>query len=300
MSTKKYFEIKPKLEKLKSLNPESTSPKQFEGLLRNIIVDGNTILAVTVENDILFRGRQNLKGQLFNHVDELKYPKPEFVLRKGRLNDIGESILYASTSLTGCLVELRPSIQFVLTVINIAKKPTANSYFIPIGIEKFEKHNFSFCRSEKLIFEYLKQELSKVVDQENHYNSSIAIANYFFGLSQKMIVNNKISTIHSSIGLVFPSVQSKLTTNITTFNIAMKPRLYEDCYYISEVTVYGLTLEPDDQNPKSVCMTPLNVGAISPDGKINWKFDYAEMVYRSSNGYGCGDFENEHIKSILL
>jgi hypothetical protein len=254
--------------------------------------------ATTISNDFLYRSRVNNKGHLFEHVDQLKYPDSTLVKYKGRLNNIGQSILYASTSIAGTIIESRPSLNYVVTISKINRKNDSLVYFLPLGFRNHEYGNPPSNKCHSLVSDYLNEELVKQVTSEDDYNSTIAIYNIFVGKRPLKYGQTKLDvrniSIAPNLGLLYPSVQSKLISNMTTHNIAMKPPIYENYYKIFETGVYCLILDTDDD----IVQIHLNNGVISDNGRINWKFTFSEMVKRASEGVDYYGHHEECLKEI--
>ena len=302
MNVAKYFEVKRSIEKLRELSLQNAIPENYVTILKTI---NNSLphTAITIKNGFtLYRSRQNVIGRLFEHVDELKYPLPKYVRSKGRFNDVDQSIFYASSSMLGTIIEFRPSINYIVTIAKIKQKNNSLIWFLPLG---FRDHHFSTTPKDKtheLVLNYLNEELTKTTLINDDYNSTIAISNFFMNLEVKYgtveIIPNAFA--QKNCGLIYPSIQSKLVSNRTTQNVAMKPSLYEDFYKIIEADVYCLTLRPDYINPDTALLVPLNNGLVEDDGVIKWKFTFSEMVNRASKGIDCYAHYDQNLISLIF
>lgn len=302
MNTTKYFALKKYIEKLKELSANS-APIESHIQLLNQIGKSHTTKAIAIENNqILYRSRINKKGYLFQHLGELKYPKSIDVTSKGRLNDVGQSIFYTSSSLLGTIIESRFEINDIVTVSKIKKRSNSLVNFLALG---FRNHMFSTApenKCHKLVVDYLNDELTKKVTTNDGYNSTIAISNFFMNMSllygpDRLDAKNS-NSLAPYLGLLYPSVQSQLVSNKTTQNLAMTPSLYEDYFVIFEAEVYCMILNSKNVPQNTAVLVPINNGSISDDGYINWKFSYLEMVNRASNGINCYGHSDECLKKI--
>ena len=141
-------------------------------------------LCFDMKNDVIFRSRINLDGKLFEKVSDVSYP-PSFVATKGRCNREGFSILYASTSPLGTIVEnisAGMSVNTLFTTSSIKRKlPNNQLIFKPFGLfqEKERKNNRylseinNFCRHE------FSKTINKSKKSESDYNFTIAMSEYF-------------------------------------------------------------------------------------------------------------------------
>ena len=127
-----YFEMKRKISKLQELSARNAEPEDYLPLLESL-TNKVSLNATSIKNDFIYRSRKNLTGTLFNNLADLKYPQKDKIKVKGRLNDIGESILYAALGELGTLIEARPQFNKLFTISTIRHR-NREGFFIPIGI----------------------------------------------------------------------------------------------------------------------------------------------------------------------
>lgn len=125
-------------------------------------------------------------------------------------------------------------------------------------------------KSKQLLHEFLNSE----VTQKDKYDICNLIAEVFFS---KIKADPKIK-FHQG-GIAYPSVQSKLISNVVTHNVAMTPEIYHAHYSINKTTIYFLLHE----NSKYM-LQPINSGLISSNDTISWKHSLNDMKNRVSNG----------------
>jgi hypothetical protein len=111
----KYFALKRGIAKLREHSTTNASPEFLLSLIRPLLTNVG-LYGFELGNEKLYRARWNNKPRLFDHVDELKYPPPSSVTEKGRLNNVGESVLYAAVSELATIVELRPELNRIFTI----------------------------------------------------------------------------------------------------------------------------------------------------------------------------------------
>ncbi|MBB3214086.1 hypothetical protein FHW67_003396 [Herbaspirillum sp. Sphag1AN] len=146
-------------------------------------------------------------------------------------------------------------------------------------------------RAEILVRDFLYSELTKSVQSADPtgYNSTIAIGSKFLGVG--VLDPHKIDDQLSHVGgLIYPSVQGKISSNVTTYNYAIQPRLFDKWFEIIEAKVYCLTFETTQFR-----LNELNRStAIGMDGEISWLLSFEEMKGRTSIGL-CLDGNNPHL-----
>ena len=94
--------MKRKILKLQELSSINANPEEYIPLLK-LMFNGVPKKAVPLKNEFIYRFRWNSDAKLFNSIYDLRYPPKDNVTVKGRLNDIGESILYAALSELGAV-----------------------------------------------------------------------------------------------------------------------------------------------------------------------------------------------------
>lgn len=295
MPIAKYFTQKGCVEKFRKLVRQGAEPNAFQPLL-DVILTGHTLDAHTISSEHIYRSRPYEKGRLFGHVDELKYPPARCVTTKGRLNDVGQSIFYGSSSELGTLIEARPERDRLFVVSKIDCIRVDQLMFMPLGMES---HNYLSGnaslplkvrnKTNSLVIEFFRDEMTRPVSESACYNGSIAIANRFFGVS---LLNYAGS---DRLGIVYPSVHGRKISNVTTYNLAMLPPTFDENYAITQVDVYSLTYEASNNQ---LVLSLLNTGAVSGNGTVDWQYCHEEMRRRTEAGiFGLG-IKNDQIQGI--
>ncbi|MEK6291714.1 MAG: RES domain-containing protein [Paraburkholderia tropica] len=279
----RYLENTNQIKRLRSLSEKLASPSDFTPLL-NRIMYGVMLHAITSGNQLIYRGRFNERGRLFHSVNEVSYPKPEFVKQKGRLNDIGQSVLYAAESELGVIIELAAHINCVFTLSKIERRQESTLFFFPIGISQFDRQQEKTVKADSIVVDYLRSEITKHVAHSDEYNATIAIGDMLLRKTVHNSPNQKYT------GAIYPSVKSRIASNTTTYNFAMEPHVFDENYRITESTVYILTNEKTNYQ-----INPINKGDVQATGEINWKFSFDEMKRRVSDGLWFDDYVNPSI-----
>ncbi len=208
---------------------------------------------------------------LFSHVEDLIYPPKSLVKQKGRFNDVGESVFYAALCELGTIIESKPELNRLFTIIKIKRKTDSKIIFFPLGILDGPYKNFQDNKTAQIIIEYLNDEITKQPISPEDYNATITMAYHFF----KTEINWNDGT--KTPGLIYPSVRGKTISNKTTYNIAMLPCVFDDHYQVVEATVYCLTYETTHYE-----LRELNKGHIETNGQISWQYDYETMIKKTA------------------
>lgn len=179
-----------------------------------------------------------MENDLFWHVSNLGYP-PYGKTSKGRLNREGDPILYAAFSPAAALVEVQAKTRQIIAIAVIEELPGhANQVqFFPVGIPPSGLYATPIRDTrERLAQEYLYGEITKRVDagSEHQYNSTIAIADNFLS---KPVLRPR-DGVRLAAGLIYPSVRAGCHLDENSYNIALKPHVFDAHYKIVEVTAY--------------------------------------------------------------
>ncbi|WP_461268528.1 RES family NAD+ phosphorylase [Acidithiobacillus sp.] len=249
------------IERLHHLVERKSNPDNFLGPLGNLL-NGIQHKGAFLTGGPFFRARQ-MATSLFTHVNELKYP-PKEITPKGRLNREGSPILYAAFSPAAALVEVSAKVGQNVAIVVIEELPGHADLvqFFPIGMPPSGLYATpARDRNEELVHGYLNGEMTKRVDKgsEHQYNSTVAIADNFLG---KPVLRPR-EGIHLAPGLIYPSVQAGLPFDENSYNVAMKPEVFDAHYRIVEVQAYHcLSLNE---------IHPINRATVNPDGSLKWE-----------------------------
>lgn len=283
-----YFSTKRKIQKLKELTDNKAQPSKFIPLIRSIF-NNVTVGAQTIRNKHLFRSRWNINNSLFTNVKDLKYKPSNEVDKKGRLNDVNESILYAAACELGTILESRPEIDKIFTICKI-ECLNPNLYYFPIGDPDKQIHFNSLSPKEKIVITYCNNEITKQIRNPEDYNSTIALGRFFLKTGLYDGKTNQGSC------LIYPSVAGSQISNQKTYNVAILPKIFESNFQVVEAIVYCLSNEGTHYQ-----LNPLNkTVSISKFGDFNWKFNVEIMKNRISKGLLLDDKICESIKGIKI
>jgi len=278
LKKQRLSEISRKLDVLKEHSAKNAS-SDIQLQLIKIILNQVPLSGIEIKNEEFFRSRWNNKKRLFSNLSELRYPCSKKVTKKGRFNDVGESILYMATSELGTILESRAilegKINYELFTICKIERTATKLVYLPLGMPGYHIGDKEDVLKKK-INQYLYDEVTKIVDDKNreNYNSTISLSKHF--LRQKI---NKYSG-NNTLGLIFPSVESKKKSDKTTYNIALLPETFDNCFKIVEASVYCLTNEHSH-----IQLNELNrTRKIDNDDSINWAHTFKEMKKRISKG----------------
>jgi len=272
--------MKRSIERLHNLTKRNAEPSEYLPILKILVGNVRCLKATTLLTDIFYRGRPNEVGRLFNNISELTYPKKEIVKKKNRLNDIGETILYASNGELGTIIEMDLERYSFFTISKI-RMIDKEIHFVFIGIPGKDYSPIPNTRAEELVLNYFDGELTKTVNDHNEYNSTIALAHLFL---DDPVINTKMGKM---AGIIYPSAKSKIVSNKVTYNIAIQTDIFDSCFKFEEIYVYTMTLETHHPQVKEKFwqMTGVNkVRKINDDGSLEWLFDFEEMKDRVSKG----------------
>lgn len=211
-------EIASAISRFKSNRVATTTIGQYRSIFDKIdsqLCFPGIILPIDVK---FHRMRINTDGKVFNSLSDLWCPPKEMVRTYGRLNSIGEQVLYTSGGGHTCLNEINPPpgsmitcVEFVsveaITAIEIGmhnkfrKDPFFDRYWkrFDYQLNRHYKGDRRMLSLDNKFKDFLASEFTKSVfpTQEDLYKRTIAIANSFFS-------SPDIECI------IYPSVKSRL------------------------------------------------------------------------------------------
>lgn len=237
---------------------------------------------VKAESGKLYRARKNKGDELFHHVHEITYPKPEHVEKKGRANRINEPIMYLGQDGRTALFEARLKPEEYVTVSEWEIKPGENLNLMYLASSENMKHhslhkiiqernsrlasmnyNKQGIENVNFIHRILNAEFLKNDEElnENIYNLSIAIAEVLLDYNE-------------SDGIVYSSIKSK-----NDLNIALKPKSSDRALKINKCdTIKIIKSDLESINMKLL----LTSSIIDSSGKITWTDKVEGLTWNSS------------------
>lgn len=229
------------------------------------LLDGAQHKGASLLDVTFYRARLMDPHAPFAHVDELKYPPPTNSLH-GRLNKKGSSILYAAYSPAASIVEISAKVGQTVAIATIQELPghAGQVQYFPIGMPASSQYATPVRdKAEKLVHDYLNSEMRKGVDEgdEHLYNSTIAIAENF--LSKPLLREN----IRFETGLIYPSVKADQPLDTNSYNVAMKPEIFDAHFSIVEVNAYT-AISLDD-------IRRVNHAKVREDGTFDWEQEWS-------------------------
>lgn len=220
------------------------------------------IYRITINKNILNSNKR------IKDIRNLKYPpNSNSVTKYGRCNLPKQSIFYGSLMQMTSLNELKPRVGDLITESTWVTKSKKSLIYIPIFsnqptnepfinketgeiIERltnlrtyemdmiFKNQTKDYPKNLKelcyLIVEFIADCFSKKVNSNNHWNYifSAYLADKFFN----KLEDGKVDAIY------YPSVQDELNSE----NLAIKPKVFEELYILSEVRESFVTEDPSD------------------------------------------------------
>lgn len=243
------------------------------------IFPGYSCLTRVVDCKQAWRARKNLGSALFTHVDELWYPKPEYVKDFGRMNQPARPMFYISASHQTAVLEVRACPGELVTVLEIGLRAEtvlphvmeigvaekASQYSLPTTVNLLENTTAgrSFLRGtiakNLLIRDFLAKEVTRIVDTSDTHEFKVSAA-----ICDRLTSSDKID------GVEYPSIAGDGTASKGAVNLAVKPasadRLFKPvgCFVLQ---VIDCVLQP---TPGLLVECKNVATAILPDGSIKW------------------------------
>ncbi len=213
--------LKNNIKIFRETNLRTINQSDLMQLLYSIISENLVQTFYVSDKTPLYRARsktfqyQNYED-VFTTFDDIWYPKPKYIKNLGRLNDVGQPMLYTSFDALTPIHEIRSEKDEQFALIKYKVKPGQQLKLAMIAIEDSEdlakrikiKFNWTNKGKEnwKIINEFIKGEFTKKVvhGEEYNYRSTILITHIFDS--------------PDCDGFVYPSIERG-----REYNVAIKP-----------------------------------------------------------------------------
>lgn len=282
------LEINRRIRALRNLNLVTVDERYLEGQVRELLNIGYVARPLIVNASIAFRVRINDGERLFTNTKELWHPPPQYITAKGRVNDVGESVFYYSDSENTAVIEKRPELGDILTVLEAELiDPNKQPRVMVLGIHEYtaqsnpnyggtppqydaKQKQFTdregISKTNPLLQAYLTKEFMRQVSpgNEQEYKITIAIAKIL--MNEPELLNEDGSRVEGVTvdGFAYPSIAS----NNLGANVALRTDSADQLYKPVAATVYQVE-EKRDETHYTVGKLKWST-SIEEDGTINW------------------------------
>ena len=282
------LEINKRIRALRKLNLATVNEPYLEKQVRELLNIGYVARPLIVNASRAFRVRINENRELFTNTKELWHPPPQYIKAKGRVNDVGESVFYYSDSENTAVIEKRPELGDILTVleaelVNSDKQPLV----MVLGIHEYtaqsnpnyggtppqydvKQKQFTdregISKTNPLLQAYLTEEFMRQVGLGNEHEYKITIAIAKILMNEPELLNEDGSRAEGIIvdGFAYPSIAS----NNLGANVALRTDSADRLYKPVAATVYRVE-EKRDETHYTVGKLKWST-SIEEDGTINW------------------------------
>lgn len=210
---------------LRVISQEDLSRKLLETITS--LYSSTTVL----KNEILYRVRPIIEGEKFEKFSDIWYPPKEFVSRRGRINNVGESVLYCSFDKVSPIFEcsLKPGDWYAIIQYKIkdgcsVQVTNVLNNEIPSTISK------NALLNHKIVNQFIYNEFTKPV----------GIGTEFLYRSSQSICQN-LMDVPNCDGYLYPSIASYHKGH----NVALKAKSVDDniefvCVLICKLEDYNI------------------------------------------------------------
>ena len=245
----------------------------------NAIFSDYSCLTRIIESKQSWRARKNIGEGLFNHVNELWYPKPEYVKEFGRMNQPEKPVFYISASHQTAMLEVRANPGDLVTILEMSLKTATDlPHVMEIGVaEKTSQYNLptsvtllentpagraflgSGVTKNLMIRSFLAREVTRVVDPADAHLFKVSAAIY-----DQLTSSDRID------GVEYPSIAGDGSASKGGTNLALKlasaDRLFKPtgCFVLR---IIDCVLQP---TPGLLIKCVKVATGILPDGSIKW------------------------------
>jgi hypothetical protein len=168
----------------------------------------------------LFRVRPLESDEEHSEVVSLLAPPPHKVHRMGRLNDAGESMLYAAFDPVTAIREsrIRGGQRFSLTVLSLAQRPVFHNSSIRLGLEPpscTKRLSAAMRASAERLHLFIRSEITKTVGvgDEHEYKATCVITQFLLGDPNKdsIVYPSVFDPNRTNIALTIPGANERTT-----------------------------------------------------------------------------------------
>src|SRR5947209_6255244 len=132
------LEIRRRIHALRRLNLATVKESHLEQQVRELLNLGYVARPLLVNATKAYRVRLNKGGKLFTNTKDLWYPPASIIKAKGRVNDIGETVFYYSDTENTAVIEKRPDLGDILTVLEAELiDPNKHPLVMVLGIHEY-------------------------------------------------------------------------------------------------------------------------------------------------------------------
>jgi len=274
------FDLRRRINSFRSVDLESASMNAVDIRLRTIM-DQYHIKMNNLYLNGLLRARKNNEREDFNHVRELWYPPQEKIKIYGRLNNIGQSLFYASSNAQTAIYELRHQAGDRITVLVVRPKENV-SYFsniVFIGLDRSSAPEVSSINKSESLKN--SEEFKRGVGSKNH-KKFVLIDSFLEDLLTLKIEEGeeykyKPTVILAEILFSIPNIDAlnypSVATNLNGINFCTTPEKADEHFYGDEawvIDILDVGVHPDSGKILYKTKFIKRSKSIDSDGKIEW------------------------------
>jgi hypothetical protein len=282
------LEIRRRIGALRKLNLATVKEAYLEQQVRELLNIGYVARPLLVNASKAYRVRINEDGKPFTNTKDLWYPPAKCIKAKGRANDVGESVFYYSDTENTAVIEKRPDLGDILTVLESELiDPNSHPLVMVLGIHEYtaqsnpkyggtppeldvkqkqfiEKEGIS--KTNPLLQAYLTEEFMRKVSPGNEHEYKITVAITKILMNEPEFLNEDGSpAVGITVdGFAYPSIAS----NNLGANVALRTESADRLYRPVAATVYRVEEKRDDTHYTLVRLKWST--SIEADGTINW------------------------------
>ena len=266
--------IKRRIEFLKNTDLKKASIEYLKEYLFDLLEPYTSATISVGDNTSVFRARKNNGNALFESVNELWYPPRSIIKQYGRANNIGQTLFYCAADEAIAILELRPAINDIITILECKFTSSKTPILIPLGIYELTKeygvkiagpsidheceikswlnNNESNYKKNSLIGKFITDEFKKVINQGNddEYKMIVAISELLF-------------SFEGIDGITYPSIASGLINA----NLALLPQAVDSMCKPVACQVVKVIEQTGDSTFK---VAGQKAKAIESSGRIEW------------------------------
>jgi hypothetical protein len=271
--------IHEEIEKLREIHSKKETPFEAVKASFSSFMNGHSRVPYKISIPEVFRARKNSINLDFTDINELWYPNwddiDKYKHKYGRCNNLGESIFYCSNDFDTTIIECRPQVDEIITVVNLKIDEECHSMKLqPIGINELIKLPHGVGETFQNYYANLKS--------SGNYDKNLLIDSFLNEIFTEKIESidewkYKSSASISSIllfddheGIIYPSTSLKAKGA----NFALKPQIPDRYFKLATGSMYkiiGVGNNSCELQLIKILDSVENDKSIYKKSKLNWK-----------------------------
>ncbi len=298
LSSVSIFDLRRRINSFRELDLESTSMEAVDLRLRRIM-DQYHVKTNELCLNGLFRARKNKGQEDFDHISKLWYPPSERIKKYGRLNDVGQSLFYASSKAITAIHEQHHKVGDRITVLIVRPKGKVSCFsnIAFIGLSRSNAPEVSTIRKSEILKH--SSDFKRGIGENNH-KKFVMIDNFLEDLLTSKIGKDeeykyKPSVVLAKVLFTIPKIDAlnyaSVATNLNGINFCTTAEKADTHFYGEEawvIDILDIGVHPHTGEVLYKIKFVKKSERIDSSGKIKWLKDGSGIDDHSISAFTGG------------